>query len=472
MSEENYQHSKYQKTIRKSVELSGIGLHTGVESTAIFQPAPPNTGIRFKRLDLEDCPEILADIDHVIDISRGTSIGQNGNRIHTVEHILAAVTGLQIDNILIELTNKEPPVMDGSAKPFVDVLLEAGIEEQSAYREELVIDRTISYSDPERGVDIYVLPSKRFSITFMTDYNFSSLGTQYMALYSLGNDFVERIAPSRTYCFFSEIKELKEQGLIMGGGIDNAVVFLDRKVRKDELEIVADMFNAGQEIFAGDNGIMNGVKLRFQNEPVRHKILDLIGDLALLGMPIRGHIIAAKSGHAANIELVKNIKKAYSNKIIAKRKQQEATNLKFDIQAILKVMPHRYPFLLIDRILDVEPGKVVHALKNVTINEPYFQGHFPEQPVMPGVMILETMAQAGGFLILNSIPNPETKLMYFTAINKSKFRKVVVPGDQIHFEVSLLKFKLNTCKIAGKAIVDGKVVAESEMMASVVDRSS
>ena len=416
--------------------------------------------------------EILADIDHVIDISRGTSIGQNGNRIHTVEHILAAVTGLQIDNILIELTNKEPPVMDGSAKPFVDILLSAGIEEQSAYREELVIDRTISYSDPDRGVDIYVLPSKRFSITFMTDYNFSSLGTQYMALYSLGDDFVERIAPSRTYCFFSEIKELKEQGLIMGGGIDNAVVFLDREVRKDELEVVAEMFNAGQEIFAGDNGIMNGVKLRYQNEPVRHKILDLIGDLALLGMPIRGHIIAAKSGHAANIELVKNIKEAYSNKINAKRKQQESTNLKFDIQAILKIMPHRYPFLLIDRILDVEPGKVVHALKNVTINEPYFQGHFPEQPVMPGVMILETMAQAGGFLILNSIPNPETKLMYFTAIDKSRFRKVVVPGDQIHFEVSLLKFKLNTCKIAGKAIVDGEVVAESEMMASVVDRRS
>ncbi len=472
MSEQNYQHSKYQKTIKKSVELSGIGLHTGVESTAIFQPAPPNSGIRFKRLDLDNCPEILADIDHVIDISRGTSIGQNGNRIHTVEHILAAVTGLQIDNILIELTNKEPPVMDGSAKPFVDILLSAGIEEQSAYREELVIDRTISYSDPDRGVDIYVLPSKRFSITFMTDYNFSSLGTQYMALYSLGDDFVERIAPSRTYCFFSEIKELKEQGLIMGGGIDNAVVFLDREVRKDELEVVAEMFNAGQEIFAGDNGIMNGVKLRYQNEPVRHKILDLIGDLALLGMPIRGHIIAAKSGHAANIELVKNIKEAYSNKINAKRKQQESTNLKFDIQAILKIMPHRYPFLLIDRILDVEPGKVVHALKNVTINEPYFQGHFPEQPVMPGVMILETMAQAGGFLILNSIPNPETKLMYFTAIDKSRFRKVVVPGDQIHFEVSLLKFKLNTCKIAGKAIVDGEVVAESEMMASVVDRRS
>jgi len=472
LSEQNYQHSKYQKTIKKSVELSGIGLHTGVESTAIFQPAPPNSGIRFKRLDLDNCPEILADIDHVIDISRGTSIGQNGNRIHTVEHILAAVTGLQIDNILIELTNKEPPVMDGSAKPFVDILLSAGIEEQSAYREELVIDRTISYSDPDRGVDIYVLPSKRFSITFMTDYNFSSLGTQYMALYSLGDDFVERIAPSRTYCFFSEIKELKEQGLIMGGGIDNAVVFLDREVRKDELEVVAEMFNAGQEIFAGDNGIMNGVKLRYQNEPVRHKILDLIGDLALLGMPIRGHIIAAKSGHAANIELVKNIKEAYSNKINAKRKQQESTNLKFDIQAILKIMPHRYPFLLIDRILDVEPGKVVHALKNVTINEPYFQGHFPEQPVMPGVMILETMAQAGGFLILNSIPNPETKLMYFTAIDKSRFRKVVVPGDQIHFEVSLLKFKLNTCKIAGKAIVDGEVVAESEMMASVVDRRS
>jgi len=466
----NYQHSKYQKSINKEVKISGVGLHTGVDSTAIFKPAPPNSGIRFKRIDLKDCPEILADIDHVIDISRGTTISQNGVRIHTVEHVLAAIVGLQIDNILIELTNKEPPVMDGSAIPFVEILINAGIQEQSAHRDELIIDRTITYNDSNRGVDIHVLPSDRFRITFMTDYQFPSLGTQYTAMYSLEDDFIKRIAPARTFCFFSEIKELKELGLIKGGGIDNALVFLDRKVEKNEIDTIRKMFNIKTEVFSGENGIMNGVELRFSNEPVRHKVLDLIGDLALLGLPIKGHVIAARSGHAANVELVKEIKKVYSKKIQEKRSRQRDTKLKFDIQAILQILPHRYPFLLVDRILDVEPGKVVHALKNVTMNEPFFQGHFPGEPVMPGVLILEAMAQAGGFLILNSIPNPSTKLMYFTAIDKTRFRKTVVPGDQVKFEVSLLKFRMGTCKIKGVATVDEVVVAEAEMMASVVDK--
>ncbi len=470
MSDKTYQHSKYQRTIRKEMSISGVGLHTGVESTIIFKPAKPNTGIRFERKDLPDCPEILADIDHVIDISRGTTIGQNGNRIHTVEHVLAAVSGLQIDNVLIEMTNKEPPVMDGSAKPFVDLLVAAGIEEQNAHREELIIDRTITYSEPERGVDIHVLPSDRFRITFMTDYHFKSLGTQYTAIYSLEEDFVHMIAPARTFCFFSEIKELKELGLIQGGGIDNALVFLDREVRDDELETIRKMFKIKSDIFTGDNGMLNGVKLRFSNEPVRHKVLDLIGDLALLGMPIRGHVIAARSGHAANVELVRNIKKVYQKKILDKKRRQADTKAKFDIHAILQILPHRYPFLLIDRVLDVEPGKLVHALKNVTINEPFFQGHFPGQPVMPGVLIVEAMAQAGGFLILNSISNPETKLMYFTAIKNARFRKTIIPGDQVYFEVELLKFRMNTCRIAGKAYVDDQVVAEAEMMASVVDK--
>ena len=466
----SYQHSKYQRTIGKEVRISGIGLHTGVESTAIFKPAPPNSGILFKRIDLKESPEILADIDHVIDISRGTTISQNGVRIHTVEHVMAAVVGLQIDNVLIELTNKEPPVMDGSAQPFVNILMDANIVEQSAHRDELIIDQTITYSDPQRGVDIHVLPSDKFRITFMTDYKFPSLGTQYTAMYSLEDDFIHRFAPARTFCFFSEIKELKELGLIMGGGINNALVFLDREVKDSEIATIRKMFNIKSEIFAGENGIMNGVKLRFSNEPVRHKVVDLIGDLSLLGIPIRGHVIAARSGHAANVELVKRIKQVYSKKIKEKKLRQKDTKVKFDIQAILQIMPHRYPFLLVDRILDVEPGKVVHAIKNVTMNEPFFQGHFPGQPVMPGVLILEAMAQAGGFLILNSIPNPKTKLMYFTAIDNTRFRKIVVPGDQVEFEIHLVKFRMGTCKIKGSATVDGEVVAEAEMMASVVDR--
>ena len=469
---ENYQNTKYQQTIKKEVSIKGVGLHTGVETMATFKPAPVNFGIRFKRLDLENCPEIIADIDHVIDISRGTTIGQSDFRIHTVEHILAAIAGLQIDNALIELTEKEPPVMDGSASPFVKALLEGGIEKQKALRDELIIDRTITYSDPERGVDIHILPSNRFRITFMTDYKAPSLGTQYTAMYSLDEDFVEEFAPSRTFCFFSEIMALKEQDLIKGGNLDNAVVFMDREVKKGEMKSLKELFNIDSKIYSGKNGTLNGTELRFENEPVRHKVLDLIGDVALLGMPIRGHIIAARSGHAANVELIKKIKNTYSKKLALKRAQQQRGPVKFDIQALLQIMPHRYPFLLIDRILDLEPGKVVRALKNVTINEPFFQGHFPGQPVMPGVLILEAMAQAGGFLVLNTIENPETKLMYFSGINKSRFKKIVVPGDQVVFEVSLNKFRMGTCKIQGKAVVDGEVVAQTEMLASIVDREN
>ena len=467
---EIYKNSKNQCTIKNDVSISGIGLHTGVQTTATFKPAESNSGIRFKRLDLEDCPEIIADIDHVIDISRGTTIGQNGFKIHTVEHILAAVVGLKIDNILIELTEKEPPVMDGSASPFVEKLIEAEIVEQNAHRDELVIDQTITYSDSERGVDIHVLPSDKFRITFMTDYQFSSLGTQYTVLSSLEEDFIKEFAPSRTFCLYSEIEGMKKQGLIKGGGVDNALVFLDKKVDESEIDELKELLNIDSDVFCGDNGILNGVELRFPNEPVRHKALDLIGDLALLGIPIRGHVIAARSGHAANVELVKKIKSTFAKKLALKKQQRENTTAQYDISSILQILPHRYPFLLVDKILELVPGKTVKALKNVTFNEPFFQGHFPGQPVMPGVLLLEVMAQAGGFLVLNTIPNPETKLMYFTGINKSRFKKVVIPGDQLIIEAELVKFRLGTCKIVARALVDEKVVCSGEFLSTVVDR--
>ena len=418
----NKYQQKNQQTIKKKTSIKGIGLHTGVETVATFKPAKENFGIRFKRLDLKDCPEIVADIDHVVDISRGTTIGQNDFRIHTVEHILSAVWGLQIDNILIELTEKEPPVMDGSAKPFVDVLLKSGLKRQQAIRDELIIDQTITYNDAKREVDIHILPSDKFRVTFMTDYNVQSLGTQYTAMYSLEDDFVEQFSPSRTFCLFSEIMSLSNKGLIKGGNLDNAIVFLDRKIEKKEINKIKKLFNTEDEIHIGKNGVLNDTKLRFVNEPVRHKVLDLIGDIALLGIPIRGHIIAARSGHAANVELVKKIKKTYAKKLILRNKQRESSEIKFDIEGLMNIVPHRYPFLLIDRITGLDPGKVVHAIKNVSINEPFFQGHFPGQPVMPGVLILEAMAQAGGFLVLNSIKNPEKKLMYFTGIIKADLR--------------------------------------------------
>ena len=461
-----------QTTINREVSINGIGLHTGVETTATFKPASENIGIRFKRLDLKNCPEIVADIDHVIDISRGTTIGQNNFRIHTVEHILSAVFGLQIDNVLIELTEKEPPVMDGSASPFVDVLLKAGIQMQEATRDELVIDKTITFSDPDKEVDIHILPSDKFRVTFMTDYKVQSLGTQYTAMYSLEDDFIEQFAPARTFCLFSEIIELNNHGLIKGGSMDNAIVFVDKEVKEEEINNLKELFNTQENFFTGDNGILNGTELRFINEPVRHKVVDLIGDFALLGIPIRGHVIAARSGHATNVELVKKIKKTYSKKIALHKKQQSEPQIAFSIESLMKILPHRYPFLLIDRIIDLDPGKIVHAIKNVSINEPFFQGHFPGQPIFPGVLILEAMAQAGGFLVLNSIEKPETKLMYFTGINKSRFKKTVTPGDQLHFEVSLDKFRLGTCKIIGTAKVDDIIVAEAEMMATVVDRKS
>ena len=461
-----------QTTIKKDVSISGIGLHTGVETTAIFKPAPENFGIQFKRLDLDNCPEIVADIDHVVDISRGTTIGQNDFQIHTVEHILAAIYGLQIDNILIELTEKEPPVMDGSASPFVNALLHAGIQTQKSQRNELVIDKTLTYSDPDREVDIHILPSDKFRVTFMTDYKVPSLGTQYTAMYSLEDDFIDEFAPSRTFCLFSEILQLNKLGLIKGGSLDNAVVFVDEDLEEKALSDLKKLFNTNIDFPQIENGILNGTKLRFENEPVRHKVVDLIGDLALLGIAIRGHVIAARSGHAANVELVKKIKKTYAKKIALHKKIQSEPQISFDIESLMKILPHRYPFLLIDRILALDPGKIVQAIKNVTINEPFFQGHFPSQPVFPGVLIIEAMAQAGGFLVLNSIENPETKLMYFTGINNSRFKKTVTPGDQLHFEVSLDKFRLGTCKIIGIAKVDDQIVAEAEMLASVINRRS
>ena len=462
--------TSFQTTINSKIQISGIGLHTGVKTTATFKPLPENSGIRFKRLDIVGCPEIVADIDHVVDISRGTTIGKNNFKIHTVEHILSAVYGLQIDNLLIELTEKEPPVMDGSAKPFVELLLKSGIKTQKNQRHELIIDKTITFSDPNRQVDIHILPSDKFRVTFMTDYEFNSLGTQYTAMYSLENDFINEFAPARTFCLFSEILELNKLGLIKGGSLDNAVVFVDQNLESKTTEVLKKIFNTNEELKKNSSGLLNKNKLRFENEPVRHKVVDLIGDIALLGVPIRGHIIAARSGHAANVELVKKIKKTYAKKIDLYKKQHNEPKISFDTQSLMKILPHRYPFLLIDRITALDPGKIVQAIKNVSINEPFFQGHFPGQPVFPGVLIIEAIAQAGGFLVLNSIDNPEDKLMYFTGINNGRFKKTVTPGDQIQFEVTLDKFRLGTCKIMGIAKVNDKIVAEAEILASVVNR--
>jgi len=304
-----------QRTIQMSQSSSGVGLHTGVQSTISFHPAPENFGIRFIRSDIPGCPEIKADIDHVVDISRGTTIEENDVRIHTVEHALAAVSGLRIDNILIELTGKEPPVMDGSAKDFVESLLKAGIKTQKKVRKILEITRAVNYTNPYREIDIHVIPANRFRVTFMVEYPLPALGTQYEAIYNMQEDFAFEVAPARTFCFLSEVEMLREQGLIKGGSLENAVVIVDKEIDTIEINRLKELFGIEHNIIQGVNGILNGKVLRFKNEPVRHKTLDLIGDLALLGVPIKGHVTAARAGHASNVEFVKKLKKHYSKEL-------------------------------------------------------------------------------------------------------------------------------------------------------------
>lgn len=459
-----------QRTIQRDISLSGIGLHTGNTCTMVFKPAPPDTGIMFVRADLPDKPSVIADIDHVVDISRGTTLQNGEARVHTVEHVLAAFAGLQLDNMVVELDNNEPPVGDGSARPYVDKLLEAGIETQDADKVFLEIDTPMAYSEPERNVDIVVAPSNDLRITFMIDYKNPALGTQYTTLQDLDSEFVEEFAPARTFCFLSEVEALKGAGLIKGGGLDNAIVIYDSDLGQVEVDRIRGALDLKERAFVGKTGIINDIPLRFYNEPVRHKALDLLGDLALIGVPFKGHVLAARSGHKANVALARKMRDLYKKKKIAGKYSGRKTAALFDIDAIQRIMPHRYPFLLIDRILDLVPDEKVTAMKNVTINEPFFQGHFPGHPIMPGVLILEAMAQAGGVLLLNAIENPETKVVYFMSIDNAKFRRPVVPGDQLRFELKMLSFRRMTCKMRGEAFVDGEQVASAEFLAMVRDR--
>ncbi|HHI02106.1 MAG TPA: bifunctional UDP-3-O-[3-hydroxymyristoyl] N-acetylglucosamine deacetylase/3-hydroxyacyl-ACP dehydratase, partial [candidate division Zixibacteria bacterium] len=399
-----------QRTIKKEIYLEGVGLHTGNNTRITFRPAPPDSGVTFVRTDIPGSPAVIADIDHVVDISRGTTLAKGKAKVHTVEHVLAALAGLQIDNMIIELNANEPPVGDGSAKIFVDKILEAGIENQDAERQYLEIDTPLSYSEPDRAVDIVVTPSDTLRITFMIDYKNPALGTQYTTLIDLDKEFVKDYAPSRTFCFLSEVEMLKSQGLIKGGGLETAIVIYDSDRGQDEVERIRNALDLKDEAFVGKTGIINDIPLRFPNEPVRHKALDLLGDMFLIGVPIKGHILAARSGHKANVALVKKIRALYKKKKLIGKYQKSNSSPAIDINGIMEIMPHRYPFLLIDKILELEPEKRVVALKNVTINEPFFQGHFPDHPIMPGVLIMEALAQAGGVLLLEAVGNPKTKL--------------------------------------------------------------
>jgi UDP-3-O-[3-hydroxymyristoyl] N-acetylglucosamine deacetylase/3-hydroxyacyl-[acyl-carrier-protein] dehydratase len=462
---------KLQRTIKKPASLSGIGLHTGNQTTITFKPAPKNHGIVFVRTDLPESPEIPADIDHVTDITRGTTLERGKAKVCTVEHVLAALAGLQLDNLRVELDSSEAPVGDGSALPFVEAILRADIEVQDSPKDYLEIDTPLFYSEEDRGIDLVVVPSDDLRITFMVDYRNPALGTQYTSLVSLENEFVEEFAPARTFCFFHELEELYKEGLAKGGSIENALVICDEDNCEAKIEKLKELYGVKEEIFVGKTGILNDVPLRFPNEPCRHKALDLLGDLYLLGVPFKGHVLAARSGHAANVALVKKLREHYEKKQITTRYQKKAAgDYLLDINAILKIMPHRYPFLMVDRVVDIQPRKRVVAIKNVTVNEPFFSGHFPGHPIMPGVLIVEAMAQAGGILLLNTVDDPENKLVYFMGIDGVRFRKPVLPGDQIRFELEMVQFRRGTCKMQGKAYVEGDLVAEATLMATIVDK--
>ena len=462
---------KLQRTIKKPASYSGIGLHTGNQTTITFNPAPIGYGIVFVRTDLPDSPQIPADIDHVIDITRGTTLKKGNAKVYTVEHVLAALAGLELDNLRVELDSSEPPVGDGSILPFVETILKAGIQEQDSPKDYLEIETPLFYSEKDKGIDLVVVPSDDLRITFMVDYRNPALGTQYTSLVSLEEEFVEEFAPARTFCFFHELEELYKEGLAKGGSLNNALVICDENNCEAKIQKLKKLYGVEEEVFVGKSGILNDVPLRFPNEPCRHKALDLLGDLYLLGVPLKGHVLAARSGHAANVALVRKLREQYEKKQITTRYQKKtAGDYLLDINAILKIMPHRYPFLLVDRVVDIQPRKSVVAIKNVTMNEPFFSGHFPGHPIMPGVLIVEAMAQAGGILLLNTVDDPENKLVYFMGIDGVRFRKPVLPGDQIRFELDMIQFRRGTCRMQGKAYVEGDLVTEATLMATIVDK--
>ena len=458
-----------QRTIKNSVTISGVGLHTGKQTNLTFLPAPENHGYKFQRVDIVGNPIIDADVDNVVDTSRGTTLEQNGARIHTTEHVLAALVGLEIDNVLMQMDGPEMPIMDGSSMPFIEILEKAGTVEQNAERVYFELTENLSYEDPVKKVEMLAVPQDEFRTTVMVDYNSEVLGTQHASMYNV-RQFKSEIAPCRTFVFLHELEALLAHNLIKGGDLNNAIVLVDREISDDKLNHLRKIFNK-QEVEVKGRGVLNNTTLHHFNEPARHKLLDIVGDLALVGVPLKMHILAARPGHAGNIAFAKKIKELIKSKRNKKSPQQAFDLTKeplLNIMEIQALLPHRQPFILVDKIMEISPERVV-GVKNVTMNEDFFRGHFPDKPVMPGVLLVEAMAQTGGILVLKTVPDPENYLTYLMKIDGVKFKQKVVPGDTVVFELTLLTpIRRGICHMKGVAYVNNKPVMEAEMMAQIV----